>query len=162
NGKVDAVELELSRSSWKQPVRVPALSIELTPAVLKTKPFAVESGATKLEASAQVEDYTKEPKVDARLRAQNASLEELLNMAAAYGAGAADVRGTGNISIELILKGPVKDLTYAGSGSLTNASLQVPALTVPIKVDTAKLRFEENSAVIEGLSAAVGLTKLKG
>lgn len=162
-GEIALHKVEMSRSGWKQPVRVPNATLQLTPTAIRSNTFAVESGNTRLNASMTVEDYTGKPWLNATLSTHQANLQELLHMAEAYGVSAAkDVAATGIINLDVKLAGPFANLDYSGSGSLENATLQLPSLNKPIQIRSTNLRFDEGRAVLDNLNASLGSSNLQG
>src|SRR5260370_29074129 len=49
-----------------------------------------------------------------------------------------------------------------GTGKIQNATLNLPSLTKPVTVRNADIRFSQNSAMLQNLSAAVGQTNATG
>ncbi len=182
NGTVNLTGLEVSEKGWAQPVRVPEAKVDLTPTTIRTNTFTVESGATKVQASATVNGYAGGGgNFEARLRAPSAKLEELLHMAAVYGGAALDgVSATGDASLDVTVRGKLasaaeKDRTpkepavnYAGSGSLTNATVRVPSLKKPVEISQTTLKFSDDQISVDkaglgfGSSHATGTFGLRG
>ena len=48
------------------------------------------------------------------------------------------------------------------NGVLQNAQIKTPSVTQPVKIGNANLRFSQNSAVLQNLSAAIGSTNATG
>lgn len=161
-GDISATRVEVNRSGWKQPVRTASVKIHFTPEMVRTTPFVVESGNTRLGAVARITGYPKKPLLAASLSTKGASLEELLHIAAAYGAPVNGITGSGTISLDVRANGPLPDLTYGGSGLLDNATLQLPALSKPLAVKTASVRFEEDRVVLDNLACSLGGNALRG
>jgi len=163
SGNIALSKLEVNRAGWKQPIRIAELKGQLTPQEIKTSPFAVESGNTRLTASAAVQDYTGEPRIRAEIATKGANLQELINVGQAYGISAMDgIDANGTISIDVKVSGTAKDLDFSGSGTLQDATLQPPTLAKPLMVKTANLRFTEGSAVLENMQASLGSSHLRG
>ncbi|MBI4907972.1 MAG: AsmA family protein [Acidobacteria bacterium] len=162
-GNIEATKVEVNRQGWKQPVRTPAIHVQLTPASIVTSPFEVESGGTRLKVAATVSDYaTGKPMVNASASTQG-RIEELLNVAAAYGVGSVhDVQGTGDLALDVKIFGPSSDLSFSGNGSIDDASIHLATLKKPIAVKSAKIRFEEDRAVLENLVASLAGSTLRG
>ena len=104
--------------------------------------------------------------MNATLKTQGANVAELLNMAKAYGlSDTAGMSGTGKLNLDVQVQGTTNNpskMTFSGTGSLTNATVTSPMLTKPVSVQNAGLRFSQNSAAIDSLSATVGSTSLQG
>src|SRR5205807_1109308 len=91
NGQLSARDVVVSGKDLPQPVRVSAISLNLTPQAIQSNDFAVSTGATNVNMRFGLSNYaTVAPAVDATLKAANANLAELLNMAHAYGVSAVD------------------------------------------------------------------------
>jgi AsmA protein len=104
--------------------------------------------------------------VNATLRAPNAKVAELLNIARAAGVSAADdISGDGLLTLDVHAQGPTKNmsaLVFSGTGKLQNATLKMASLTKPIQVRNADLGFSQNSATLSNLAASVGETNATG
>lgn len=163
SGNISLSKLEVNRSGWKQPIRIAELKAQLTPQEIKTNPFEVQSGNTRVTASAAVQDYTGEPRLRAEVMTKGANLQELINVGQAYGISTMDgIDANGTISLDVKVSGTAKDLDFAGSGTLQDATLQPPTLTKPLLVKSANLRFTEGSAVLENMQASLGTSNLRG
>lgn len=168
SGKISGRDLSASGGEIKQPVQISALDIALSPNTLTANPFTAQSGSTRVDANFTATNYTaKNMSVDGSLKTANADIAELVNMAKAYGVDAAKgMSGTGKLSLNVRVQGPVSDtakLTYAGTGAVSGATLNVPAaLTKPVSISNANLNFAQNSAAISNLAMSVGSTSLKG
>ncbi len=168
SGSLAARALSVSGGEIKEPVSVPEIALALAPDLIRTtSPFNAQSGSTILTTAFSLQHYTtKAMLIDATVRTNGANIAELLNMAKAYGLDSAKgMTGTGKLSLDVHVQGPTADtakLTYAGSGSISGATLSTPALTKPVTIASANLRFAQNSAAIEALNASVASTNLKG
>ena len=167
NGNLNAQNLVISGKDIPQPVKVPAINLELTPEVVKSNNFTAQSGGTSLNGNFALSHYTTPNGViDASIRTSGANLGELINIAKAYGVSAAEgLSGTGSLSLDAHVQGPIKQtdrLVYSGTGSLQNATINTPNLTKPLLVKTANLRFAQNSAVLENMQASLGSTTATG
>ena len=90
-------------------------------------------------------------------------LGEVLNVARAWGVSAVEgMSGSGRMTLDVGASGPIDALTYAGSGSLTGATLRTPALTQPLGVRNVSLSFTRDSAIFDKLAATIGKTNLDG
>jgi len=167
NGNLGAQNLVISGKDIPQPVKIPAINLELTPQVVKSNNFTAQSGGTSLNGNFALSNYTSPNGViDAAIRTSGANLGELINIAKAYGVAAVEgMSGTGSLSLDAHVQGPIKQtdrLVYSGTGTLQNATINTPALTKPLFVKTANLRFAQNSAVLENMQASLGSTTATG
>ena len=167
NGALQARRVQVSGGEIKEPVSIPSVSLALTPETVKADPFQLSSGSTTLQAAFTLSQYTsKQSTVDATLKTDGANIAELLNIAKAYGlSNTAGMSGTGKLSLNVQVQGPTSNpskLTFAGAGSLADATITSPQLTKPVSVRAATLHFSQNSASIENLSAAIGTTAVQG
>lgn len=167
NGNVSARNLEMTGKQIPQPVRVPAIDLTMTPQQIQSNNFTATSGSTSLAVQMTLTQYaTVSPNVDATVRTINGKLNELLNIAQAYGVSAAEgMTGSGGITLDVHATGPVKNtdaMKFSGSGALQNASLKMPSLTQPLNIRNANLQFTQNSMNITNLAASLGSTNASG
>ena len=167
NGNLSAQNLVISGKDIPQPVKVPAINLELTPDTVKSNNFTAQSGNTSLNGNFALSHYTgPNGVIDAAIRTSGANLGELINIAKAYGVSAVEgMSGTGSLSLDAHVQGPIKQtdrLVYSGTGSLQNATINTPNFTKPLQVKTANLRFAQNSAVLENMQASLGSTTATG
>ena len=167
NGNLNAQNLVISGKDIPQPVKVPAINLELTPDAVKSNNFTAQSGGTSLNGNFTFSHYTSPNGViDAAIRTSGANLGELINIAKAYGVSAVEgMSGTGSLSLDAHVQGPIKQtdrLVYSGTGSLQNATINTPNFTKPLLVKTANLRLAQNSAVLENMQASLGSTTATG
>ena len=167
NGNISGRNLEISGKQIPQPVKVPAIDLSMTPQQIQSNNFTATSGATSLAVQMTIAQYTtNSPNVDASLKTINGKVDELLNIAKAYGVSATEgMSGSGNISLDVHATGPVKNtdaMKFTGSGALQNASLKLPSLTKPLVVHNANLQFTQNSMNMTNLSASLGSTNASG
>jgi uncharacterized protein involved in outer membrane biogenesis len=163
NGNVDAVGLEVRNSKWKQPVRIADLRLALTPSEIRSTPFQVDAGGTKLAGNFKVSNYAAaEAAVEADLRADNASVAELLSVAQAFGAAAPDVSGTGTVDLDIRVQGSAKRPRLSGKGRIDNAQLNLPGVNKPLTVARVDARFEENGVAIDRMDANLAGSKVQG
>lgn len=159
NGRIEATQAEFSSKDLAAPVRASALRVAMTPATLTTEPFTLETGGTKLLASATIRGYSDDdPKVEATLRTDGASVEELLRMASAYGMRPEGLSGSGTVTVDL----KIKDSTYSGSGSLRNVTLSTPALPKPLQIAQANVKFASDSVILDDAQWSIGSTHVRG
>ena len=166
-GSVYGRNLEVTGKQIAQPVRVQAIDLTMTPQQIQSSSFTATSGATSLGAQIRIAQYTgNSPNIDASLKTVNGKVDELLNIAKAYGAaGAEGMRGSGVVSLDLHASGPIENpdaMKFSGSGGLQDASLKMPSLAKPIDVHKANLQFTQNLVKLTNLSASLGSTNANG
>jgi uncharacterized protein involved in outer membrane biogenesis len=167
NGSLNIKNLEASGGEIKLPVLVPAIDLTLSPDTIRSNPFQAKSGSTILDVAFALSQYaTPNRAVDATLKTNNADIAELLNIAKAYGADLSKgMTGSGKLSLDAHVQGPTAQpsrLSFSGTGNIAGATITTPALTKPVSVTSANLRFSQNSVAIENLAAAVGNTSVHG
>jgi uncharacterized protein involved in outer membrane biogenesis len=166
NGTVSLKQLAASGGEIKQPVSVPQLDLTLTPDTIKTNTFTATSGSTSVAITAAVSQYTTVKNVDATIKTNNANVAELLNMAKAYGVeGANGATGSGNLSADVHVQGPVSNLSavqYSGNANFSNVLVNTPALTKPVSLTAANVQFSHNSVAVSNLNMAIGSSNLQG
>jgi uncharacterized protein involved in outer membrane biogenesis len=157
SGRADLTALQVRESGQSPPVRIPAVRLEITPNEIRTNTFAVESGATRLAASALVTGYAlPDGAYQIKLNTPSAELGELLRIASSMAPPSAaikGVKGTGHVSLDMTLRGKMESkaaLQFAGTATLDEASIRVPGNVQPILVDNADLQFR-------GADAATGM-----
>jgi len=159
NGKLEATQAEFSSKELAAPVRASALRITMTPETLTTEPFTLETGGTKLLGRATIRGYSDEdPKVEATLKTDGASVEELLRMASAYGVRPEGLTGKGMVTLDM----RVTDTTYSGSGALRGVTLITPLLPKPLEIAQANVKFAEGSVIFEEAQWALGSMHARG
>jgi uncharacterized protein involved in outer membrane biogenesis len=75
------------------------------------------------------------------------------------------VSGSGVITLNVNTSGPLKNasaMIFNGTGSVQNATLHMPALTQPLGVRNANIRFSQNSVTLDNLAASLGPTNATG
>ncbi|MDQ2840758.1 MAG: AsmA family protein [Acidobacteriota bacterium] len=167
NGSISAKQLEASGGEIKQPVSVPEIDLALSPDVVRSNNFTATSGATSVNSSFSLSQYaTKNMNIDGTLQTNAANIEELLNMAKAYGMQSANgVSGTGKLSANIHVQGPLKNtsaLNYSGTANISGATLTTPSLTKPVSIASANAQFSQNSIAITNLAASLGTTSVRG
>ncbi len=167
NGQVRTRNVKVQGGDLKQPVESPGVVVDFTPEQLRTSPFEVRTGNTKLSGSLSLTKYASPaPQLEAAITIPPSNLSDLIDIAQAYGVEAArGVKATGTAAVEARVTGSLGKsgkLQYRGTGSVSGANLQSPQLTKPVAVRQAKLRFEGEAAGVEGLDATVGQTTLTG
>lgn len=165
-GRIDITGFEVSGGNIKQPVRTAKLALALTPDRITLEPASISSGGTQLQAFGVITNYGATPKLEATLIAPNAQIHELLAIGRAYGMSAFDgVDATGQANLQVRAHGVLdakSQLSFAGSGSLRNATLQAPSLTKPLEITSTDFRFEANSAMLSGIAAKLGSSNVSG
>lgn len=167
NGQLSARDVSISGKNLPQPVKVDDVELSLTPDTVRSNDFTASSGSTSVNVNFALSQYTgNNSAINASLRAANAKVEELLNMAKAYGVSAVEgMSGTGLLTLDVHAQGPLKNssaMNFSGSGKLQNASLKLPSATKPIDVHNADLAFSQNAANLQNLSVSVGQTNANG
>jgi AsmA protein len=167
NGNLKANAIQISGGLISQPVTIPQVELTLTPTTISSNPFVAQTGGTHLNTQFALKDYTTQaPSVNASVRTDKANLGELLSMASAYGVSAVEGwTGSGTISLNMTAAGPLKNasaMVFSGDGVLQNASINSPALTKPLMVKNANIRFSQNSMVLENVQASLDQTNTAG
>ncbi len=167
NGHLAANELVISGRELPQAVKIGAINLALTPDTIRSNDFTASTGSTNVTVNFALSHYTSpNSMVDAALRAPNARISELLNIAKAYGVSAVEgMSGDGLLSLDVHAQGATKDpsaLNFNGSGKIQNATLKMPSLTKPLQIRNSDLKFSQNSASIDNLSASLGETNATG
>ena len=167
NGNVNARNLEMTGKQIPQPVRVPAIDLTMNPQQIQSNNFTATSGSTSLAVQMTLAQYASvSPNVDASIKTINGKVNELLNIAQAYGVSAVEgMTGSGNITLDVHATGPIKNtdaMHFSGSGALQNASLKMPSLKQPLNIRNANLQFTQNSMNITNLAASLGSTNAGG
>ncbi len=167
NGQLSARNLVISGKELPQPVKVNSIDLALTPETIRSNDFTASTGSTSVTANFALSQYTSpNSSVNAALKAANARLGEVLNIAKAYGVSAVEgMSGDGSLSMDVHVQGPIKNtsaLSFSGTGKLQNATLKVPSLTKPVGIRNTDLRFSQNSAMLENVAASVGQTNATG
>ncbi|HSK44266.1 MAG TPA: AsmA-like C-terminal region-containing protein, partial [Candidatus Binatia bacterium] len=167
NGTVNGRDLEVTGKDIPQAVKVPALDLNMTPQDIRSNPFTATSGATTLAGQMSIAQYTSpSPTVDATLKTVNGKVDELLNIAKAYGVTAVEgVSGSGAVTLDLHATGPIKNtdaMVFSGTGAIQNATIKTPTLTQPVNIRNVNMQFTQNSLNLTNLNAAIGSTNATG
>jgi AsmA protein len=167
NGSIEAHNVNITGGDLREPVNVDEVKLTLSPEAIQSNEFTAKTGHTSAAAQFSLGGYTSDsPKIDAKLNTGNADVQELLRIAHAYGISAVEgVNGTGSISINANVSGPVKQperLTYSGTGAIRNTSLEIPSLAKPLAVRTADMQFTGGGVNLNNLEATVGQTTARG
>jgi len=167
NGQLTARNLEISGKEISQPVRVNDITLALTPDTVRSNEFAATTGSTTVNVSFALSQYAAaNGLIAATLRAPNARIGEIINIARAAGVSAVDgMSGNGTLTLDVKAQGPIKNLSaliFDGTGKISNATLKVPSLTRPLMIKNSDLRFSQNSASLQNLAVALGSTNAGG
>src|SRR5207245_6248409 len=125
------------------------------------------TGSTTVNVNFALANYsTNNSTINAGLRAPNARLGEIINIARAAGVSAVEgMSGDGTLSLDVHAQGPTKNmsaLNFAGTGKLSNANLKLPSLTKPLQVRNSDIQFNKNSIVLQNISAGLGQATANG
>jgi hypothetical protein len=167
NGQLSARDLVISGKDLPQPVKVNQISLALTADTIRSNDFTASTGATSVTINFALAKYSSpNSSVAASLRAANARLGEVVNIAKAYGVSAVEgISGDGLLTLDVRAQGSTKNpsaLTFNGMGKIQNATLNIPSLTKPVQVRNSDIRFSQNSAILENVAASVGQTNANG
>lgn len=156
--------VSISGGGVPQPVRSDAIDLTLSPGEVRANDFTITSSGTSLLLGAIVKEYTSQrPLIDGHVRTNGADLGQVLNIARAWGAGAADgTTGSGTLTVDVRASGPLDALTYAGKGSLANATITSPSLSQPLRVANAAASFTGDALTLDSLTAGIGKTNVTG
>ena len=167
NGQLSARNVDIRGKSIPEPVKISEVDLALTPATIKSNDFSATAGSTTVNANFTLNQYTSpQSAIDATLRAPNARVAELLDMAKAAGVSAAEnISGDGVLTLDVHAQGPTKNMSamaFNGTGKLQNATLKMPSLPKPVQVRNADLGFNQNSATVSNLAASIGQANAAG
>lgn len=167
NGQLSARNLDISGKELPQPVRVNEIALTLTPETIHSNDFAATTGSTSVNGNFILTRYSgPDSAITASLRAPNAKLGEIINIAQAAGISALEgVSGDGTLSLDVRAQGPTKNmsaLNFVGRGKIANATLKMPSLTKPLQVRNSDLTFSQNSASLQNISITLGQTNVGG
>jgi uncharacterized protein involved in outer membrane biogenesis len=167
NGNLSAKNLSVTGKDIPAPVKVPGISLALTPQSIQSNDFTASAGSTNVATKFNLTQYASpSPSIDATVRTANANVAELLSMAKAYGVNAAEgMTGSGTLNLDVHATGPIKQterMTFAGTGKLVNASIKPADFSQPLQVKNADLNFSSNAATVNNLQASLGSTHAGG
>ena len=167
NGSLSARNLQISGGEVKKPVTVPALDLKFTPDTAQSNNFTAQSGPTTLQVQVASSNYASPDRtINATLQTNNADIADLIDMAKAYGFD--EMQGAtaaGRLSLSVRVQGQpahASALTFAGNGTVSEASITTPRLTKTIGIRTAKVQFAQNRVAITDLNSSIGSTNLTG
>jgi uncharacterized protein involved in outer membrane biogenesis len=167
NGQLSAHNLIISGKDLPQPVKVGAIELTLTPEAVRSNDFVATTGSSSVSGNFALSQYsTPSSSINTSLRAANARLGDVLNIAKAAGVSAVDgVSGDGSLGFDVHAQGPTRDLaalSFTGKGKIQNATLKTASLTQPIQIHNSDLTFSQNSVSLQNISARVGPTNVNG
>ena len=167
NGNLSARNLDISGKEIPQPVKVNEITLALTPDTVRSNEFAATTGSTTVNVSFALSQYTApNSSISATLRAPNARIGELLNIAKTAGVSALDgMSGDGALTLNVKAQGPTKNmsaLNFDGTGKISNATLKMPSLTKPLQIKNSDIRFSQNSASLQNVAVSLGQTNAGG
>jgi AsmA protein len=167
NGQLSARNLDISGKEIPQPVKVNEITLALTPETVRSNEFAATTGSTTVNVSFALSQYSApNSSISATLRAPNARIGEIINIAKAAGVSAVDgMSGDGTLTLDVRAQGPTKNmsaLNFDGTGKISNATLKMPSLTKPLQIRNSDIRFSQNSASLQNISMTLGQTNAGG
>jgi AsmA protein len=167
NGQLSARNLDISGKEIPQPVKVNEITLALTPETVRSNEFAATTGSTTVNVSFALSQYSApNSSIGATLRAPNARVEEIINIAKAAGVSAVDgISGDGVLTLDVKAQGPIKNLSalnFTGAGKISNATLKMPSLTKPLQIRNSDIRFSQNSASLQNIALTLGQTNAAG
>jgi AsmA protein len=167
NGQLSARSLDISGKEIPQPVKVNEITLALTPETVRSNEFAATTGSTTVNVSFALSQYSApNSSISATLRAPNARIGEIINIAKAAGVSAVDgMSGDGTLTLDVRAQGPTKNmsaLNFDGTGKISNATLKMPSLTKPLQIRNSDIRFSQNSASLQNISMTLGQTNAGG
>src|SRR5437762_1886651 len=126
-GTIIASNVQMSGKDIAQPVQIPSVNLNLTPAEIKSNPFSVISGGTTVHSQLSIRNYlSPTPTVDAVLRAPNAQLPSILAMAKAYGVTSLDkITGAGTMNLDMHALGTIKSISTSEIEKAVNGTVNV-------------------------------------
>ncbi len=146
SGKAELTNLEVSGGQVREPVRASPVRLDFTPSVIRSQPFAIATGGTKVSGFFVLTNYSSgAPRLDATAWAEDASLGGLVQMAQAYGVRAVQgVTATGDAGFHIRLYGPLSSsapLSMAGSVNSRKAEVRTSPTAQPIQIEQASIKF---------------------
>lgn len=153
-GAVQIANLEVTGGKLSHPLRATTLALDLTPNKISAKPFSLQVGPTLVQAAFQLTNYKI---IDATISTKDAALQDLLAIAQVD-----DITGTGAVTLQVRATGPIANPQLTGSGAITGADIQMPALQPNLKIDTAQIKFEAGSASVDNATFHVGKSNWQG
>ncbi len=167
NGQAEIRDLKFKSTDLPQAIEVSRLELTFSPAAITASQFRTALGTrTSVEVSSfSLSNYTRQMRARFELATQNAQLEDLLKIAAIYGARLG-FSGTGLVTlkaaIDLKLGQEGGPTTINGQGSLNNARIKIPQLTEPLVVNAAALNFAGDSLQASNLQSQLARSHITG
>jgi AsmA protein len=167
NGQLSARNLDISGKEIPQPVKVNEITLALTPDTVRSNEFAATAGSTTVNVSFTLAQYSAQnSSISASLRAPNAKLGEIINIAKAAGVSAVEgMSADGTLTLDVRAQGPTANmsaLNFDGTGKISNATIKMPSLTKPLTIRNSDIRFSQNSASLQNVSISLGQTNVSG
>ena len=146
SGKAELTGLDVSGGQLREPVRGSTIQLEFTPSVIRSQPFAIATGGTKVSGFFLVSNYSAAtPRLDATVWAEDADLGGLVRMAQAYGVSAAqDMTAAGDGGFHVRVHGLLSagaPLQVSGSINSRKAELRTSPSAQPIQIEQAAIKF---------------------
>jgi hypothetical protein len=125
SGAISGRNVQITGKEIARPVNVPSINLALAPTEIHSDDFNVTSGGTTAVVQFALRQYlSKSPLLDARLRASNAALPEVLSMAKAYGVTSLDkISGAGTLNMDMRAAGPLETLSSDNVLRVLNGTL---------------------------------------
>jgi AsmA protein len=156
-------DVAISGARMRGTVRTPALELTLTPHEIRTGDVSATTNGTAVSGRLAVADYTGSPSIDVTVRAQDASVGDLLDVGRAWGVRAVErVAGTGRATLDIRVRGPAGGRTWDGRATLAESTIEASAVGTPVRVDRAVATFSRDAATVEPFAASVGRTRATG
>jgi AsmA protein len=95
----------------------------------------------------------------------DATLERLQQFSRAFGVGAPKIALTGSAAIDLVIGGAWKNFAPAevtGTAQLRNVRAEVPGLSAPAEISSARLELDHDRLTLRNASATIGKIALAG
>ena len=146
SGNAQLSGLEISGGALQQPIRASRLQLEFTPSVIRSQPFELATGNTRVNGLFVLANYSAAtPRLDATTWAEQADLAALLRIAQAYGLSAAQgMSATGDLTFRLRLYGPLGSSTpfqIGGTLASNHAEIRTSPNASPLTLDNANIKF---------------------
>jgi hypothetical protein len=112
DGRISVRYLSVTGKQLAMPVEVKSLDLTLSPSEIRSNQFYVAAGKSTLASQFTLSRYaTRSATIDATVRDPHAALNELLDIARAYGVSSLQgVSGSGNVAIGLRAAATLKSL----------------------------------------------------
>ncbi len=167
NGQIAARNVRMSGGELREPVQVDAVELSLSPDAIRSNEFTARTGRTSAAAQFTLSGYVSDsPTLQAKLNTGNADVQELLRIAHAYGLSATEgLNGSGSMTLNVSATGPIRrmdQMTFDGSGQISNTSLDLPSVGKPLGVRRADLRFSGAGVSVDNFDVSLGQTIAHG